>query len=290
MKSYRHHLCSVILLAAVLLSAGQSVQGATRIRVATYNVMSKVMADSVLPWQMRSTRICMQMHQLDVDVIGFQEVTPVQLTDLSQGLPDYAVASIPWDLADSTLGTVPIFYRKDKYKLVERGYFWLSDTPEVPSAGWGNQPPYAVCWTILQNINDRSSFIFANTLYDESNDKAHLESSMLAKTCLGKISNGIPVILAGDFNITSRDISYSTLLTRIFPMQDAWTAATQREGVPNTYNGLGRVDAGQKRIVEFIFTSIGVKVRRASIETSAQSDGIYLSDHNLLWADLSWKP
>ena len=113
---------------------------------------------------------------------------------------------------------------------------------------------------------------------------------MLAKTCLGKISNGIPVILAGDFNITSRDISYSTLLTRIFPMQDAWTAATQREGVPNTYNGLGRVDAGQKRIVDFIFTSIGVKVRRASIETSAQSDGIYLSDHNLLWADLSWKP
>ena len=29
-----------------------------------------------------------------------------------------------------------IFYRKDKYDLVDSGTFWLSETPELPSLGW----------------------------------------------------------------------------------------------------------------------------------------------------------
>ena len=74
----------------------------------------------------------------------------------------------------------PILWKKDKFELLDKGNFWLSDTPEVESRGWDE---LYNCWrmceyVILKHIESGKIFTHMNTHYGFG-DNGQVKSSKL---------------------------------------------------------------------------------------------------------------
>lgn len=67
----------------------------------------------------------------DVDVLGTQEVLHNQLEDLKQRLPEYGVVGVGREDGKEKGEYSALWYKKNRFDLLDSGYFWLSETPEV---------------------------------------------------------------------------------------------------------------------------------------------------------------
>ena len=43
-----------------------------------------------------------------------------------------------------------IYYKKDRFKVLKHGDFWYSETPDIPSYGWGARCRRICTWDILK--------------------------------------------------------------------------------------------------------------------------------------------
>ena len=83
------------------------------------------------------------------DIIGFQEVTPVWLKQF-QKMKDYDFACQYRSVNQKE--ATPIFWKKDLFDLVEEKHFWLSETPEQESKGWGAMYHRICTMVVLRHI------------------------------------------------------------------------------------------------------------------------------------------
>ena len=71
------------------------------------------------------------------DLVGMQEVLRDQISDLEILLPQYGWIGVGRDDGQDGGEFSPIFYRKDRFTVLDSGTFWLSETPEVTgSKSW----------------------------------------------------------------------------------------------------------------------------------------------------------
>ncbi|MBP3774732.1 MAG: endonuclease/exonuclease/phosphatase family protein [Bacteroidaceae bacterium] len=270
-----------LLLSAVALTALTAMAETPRLRVLSFNVMGQARGSS-LPWSDRSTAMCLTLHKLQADVMGLQEVDSIQATDLAQGLPDYGFVDERLPEGTPHGESNVILYYKKNYKLIDHGTFWLSETPELPSPCWDNPRQQSVCWAVFQSLKSGISFLVANTRFDQLNAEQRLNSSVLIKNYLSKMTNNTPVIFMGSLGCESNEPFYQSLLHRYIPLKDAWESAQRKKGGPDTTNGL----AAEQHRVDYIFTIEGVKVRQARVQPALAGQNEVLSDHDLLWVDL----
>ena len=90
----------------------------------------------------------------NADLMGFQEYTPKMKSVLAEELSkDYEIFDkYRTERPDTDWESVPIFWKKDKFECLDKGYFWFSDTPEEESRGWDEiYDCYRICmWVILK--------------------------------------------------------------------------------------------------------------------------------------------
>ena len=73
-----------------------------------------------------------------------------------------------------------IFYKKDKFKVLASGDFWLSETPNKPGLGWDATCCNRICsWLYLQDKKSKKKFYFFNVHFDHQGQIARRESSKL---------------------------------------------------------------------------------------------------------------
>ena len=102
-------------------------------------------------WDDRKDYLCDMINFEAFDVFGVQEARYPQLTDMLDRLPDYTYIGVGREDGEHKGEHCAIFYRKKEYKVLDQGNFWLSETPDVPSKGWGAKY-YRVCtWGLFQN-------------------------------------------------------------------------------------------------------------------------------------------
>ena len=65
------------------------------------------------------------------DLLGVQEPYNYQVADLRAGLSDYGFVGVGRNDGDEEGEFCGIFYRQDRFTLVDAGNFWLSDTPSA---------------------------------------------------------------------------------------------------------------------------------------------------------------
>ncbi len=82
-----------------------------------------------------------------------------------------------------------IFYRKSKYRELERGSVWLT-----------NWPPRKILWARLEQKSNGAQFIFASTHFDNHQPNQERSARLAAAWAFEWLNRGVPVILAGDFN------------------------------------------------------------------------------------------
>ena len=88
-------------------------------------------------WFYRADLIIKNIENNKPSIIGFQEATKWQYAYLKDCLTDFDSVITYRDESTFSEGC-PIFYRTDMYDLVDKGSFWLSETPEVMSKDWNS--------------------------------------------------------------------------------------------------------------------------------------------------------
>ena len=187
----------IYLLAAVAFTACGS---ATSLSVMTFNMRYDNPEDGQNNWRFRRERIAGVIKAQEVDVLGTQELLSNQFNDLSGLLTGYQGVGVGrLDGAESG-EYCAVFFRKDRFTLLDSGTFWLSETPEVVgSLGWDGACERIATWVVLRDRDGRELF-FIDTHLDHVGQVARDEGVSLLMKRIETLSGGRPVILTGDFN------------------------------------------------------------------------------------------
>lgn len=140
------------------------------------------------------------------DVVGMEEVT----TNWRKWLDTYVFNDSYAGVGEprSAGGEAnPIYYRVDKFELVDSGTFWLSDTPDkVGSMIEGANYPRICTWVILKDRETGTQFAHMNTHLDHNGNNDSTAGNNIRKAQMGVIIKfaqsikDIPLFLTGDLN------------------------------------------------------------------------------------------
>ncbi|MBI4811682.1 MAG: endonuclease/exonuclease/phosphatase family protein, partial [Ignavibacteriales bacterium] len=170
-------------------------------RVMSFNIRYNNPGDSLNSWQYRKERVAQLIRYHKADVCGLQEALTDQIHDLTSLLPDFAWYGVGREDGKSTGEYCPIFYRRNRFQLIQHGTFWLSPFPDsVGSRGWDAALPRRVTWGCLEEHKTGKIFFVMNTHFDHKGETARrMSASLLLDSVKSKIAYA-PVIVTGDFN------------------------------------------------------------------------------------------
>lgn len=255
------------------------------LRVLSFNIRYENPNDGQNNWEMRFLQVGDFLANNKLDVIGLQEVKLAQMMDLIGLMPEYDHVGVGRDDGKEAGEFCPLFFRKDRFNVLRSGTFWLSATPDKPSRGWDAACNRIATWAILQDKATLRSVIVLNTHLDHIGAQSRVNAVELIKERLGRMTNGTPVIVTGDFNVSDADACYQRMRTGIFALQDTYKGV-KTKGPKGTWHDFGRLPDDPSRKIDYIFVSDNIKVKSAYIVDSSLGKGFYLSDHNALAAHI----
>lgn len=222
-------------------------------------------------WFYRAELIMADLESQAPAIIGFQEATRWHYSYLVKSLPQYDSVITYRD--DSIVAEgCPIFYHRDLFTLVDKGSFWLSETPDVMSKDWG-AAHYRVCsYVILSDKLSGQSFVVFNTHLDHVSDEARINGMNVV---LDKIEEfgSLPAVIMGDLNAKENSKTYESVTEHFL---DARYAAAETKDSP-TYQNWGNPDKSS-RIDYFMISPNGFDVLRYDVLDHTHN-GVYASDH-----------
>ena len=242
----------IYLLAAVAFTACGS---ATSLSVMTFNMRYDNPEDGQNNWRFRRERIAGVIKAQEVDVLGTQELLSNQFDDLSGLLTGYQGVGVGrLDGAESG-EYCAVFFRKDRFTLLDSGTFWLSETPEV----------------------DGRELFFIDTHLDHVGQVARDEGVSLLMKRIETLSGGRPVILTGDFN-SEPGSSVVAHVQKDGVLRDAKAIAAQRSGTDWSFSDFGQIPEAERPLLDYIFVSGDIEAVRYEVLPDT-FDGGYVSDH-----------
>jgi len=250
---------------------------AQKLTVATYNIRNENAWDikNGNGWPERCPVICGLVQFHDFDIFGTQEVLHGQLVDMLGKLHNYSTIGVGRDDGKEKGEYEAIFYKKDKFKLIKSGGFWLSKDTNKPNLGWDAAYIRMCTWGKFQVKKDGFTFWFFNLHMDNEGVVARRESSKLVLNKIKEMCKTGTVILTGDFNVDQHNESY-TLINTSGILKDAYDLAKIRYALNGTFNNFEPNLKTDSRI-DHIFVTSNMKVERYGILTdsyrSANGDG-----------------
>ncbi len=173
----------------------------TEVKVMSYNIRLDLKSDGENWWEKRKDRVAGLVNYYEADFVGLQEVVHNQLLYLKDSLRGYNFIGAGRDDGKEAGEYSCIFYRKDKYTVVEQSTFWLSPTPDVPSKGWDAALNRVCTYGLFKNTKTKKLVWVFNTHFDHMGKLARLESAKLIIKKINELNTkNYPVIVTGDFN------------------------------------------------------------------------------------------
>ena len=243
----------LFLLAAVLLLGGCAEEKKTDVRWATFNIRYDNPQDSLNNWQYRKDRVCQFIKDHELDIVGMQEVLHNQFQDLRAGLPEYDGIGVGRDDGKTAGEYAPLFYRKDKYEVLDSNTFWLAENPDsVGMMGWDAVCVRIATWAKFKDKATGKIFMAVNTHFDHVGEEARRQSALLIIRKIKEIVGERPAVVTGDFNVTDASDAYETITTNEFVMKDAYIHIVLKIGVKDcTRDGGAGVDVFLQYIRRF---------------------------------------
>ncbi len=253
-------LSLIVLLCAGLLQAQQ-------LNVASYNLRNANKGDSINGngWGQRYPYIAGLVEFHDFDIFGTQECKHHQLEDLKQAMPHYDYIGVGRDDGKQGGEYAAIFYKKDKFKLLDHGDFWLSTETTYPNKGWDAALPRICTWGIFKDKKSGFKFMFFNLHMDHIGVEARKESAKLILAKIKETGGKLPVILTGDFNVDQHNESYE-LLNESGILRDSYAAAEFKYAPNGTFNNFSP-DLKTDSRIDHIFISKPFTVKKYGVLT-----------------------
>lgn len=242
---YRNLFFAVLFIHHIILF-GQDVS------IMTYNIRLDVASDSINAWGNRKDYFIDQLKFYEPDIIGFQEVTPSQLTYLAAALDKYHYVGKGRELNNQGESS-NIFFKKDKFKLKDSGTFWLSETPEEVSKGWDAACNRVCTYALVHDSKVDKTFYVFNTHLDHIGELARVKSLELILSKIHTINKGkYPVFFMGDFNCTPNSEGIKSLNSMMHNTRNISTLPSF--GPIGTFNGFKHNEPVTHEI-DYIFIS-----------------------------------
>jgi endonuclease/exonuclease/phosphatase family metal-dependent hydrolase len=192
----------------------RSVANNSDYRVMSFNLRTKFIMDAHNHWNHRKDLAVQSIKQFSPDLLGTQECAMDQAMYLKSQLPGYQFVGAGRDDGKAGGEMCAIFFRSDKFTLLDKGHFWLSETPDVPgSKSWGSAYKRMVTWVkLMPRDGGREPLYFFNTHLDNSAARARVQQAWLLRRMIDQIADGRPTIVTGDFNTDSDTTPYQLLV------------------------------------------------------------------------------
>lgn len=279
--------CIVLILLCVLKCPFMTAQDNHTIRTMSFNVRYDNPKDGINNWHNRKENIVKMLKFYDVDIIGMQELLKHQLKYLEGNLKGYGYVGVGREDGKIKGEFAPIFYKKEKYRLVDRGTFWLSETPDIVSTGWDASCERIVTWAIMEDNQTKKHFLFMNTHFDHRGIKSKIESVKLLKQRANSIGEDLAWIITGDFNFTSDTESMQILLESngIYTVRNTYDIAETTYGPNWTVCGFDNRPFDERGVIDYIFVKGVKKIYKHGV-LAEKANNIFLSDHCPVFAEL----
>lgn len=219
-----------------------------------------------------------QIMEVLPDSLGVQEATPQWMAYLRL-LPGYRCVGVGREGGNKGEYNA-VFYRADKFKLVDSGTFWLSDTPDEVSCGFGAACNRICTWALLEERESGRQYAHVNTHYDYLGDAVVKPESRMVADFISTRFAGVPVVFTADMNTDPDSLPYRVMTEKLIDTRlaspDSFSFGTFHDGAPA---------ARQSTILDYIFCSpdFTPAVYRT---VTAGVNGRMVSDHFPIYADL----
>ncbi len=219
----------------------------------------------------------------DPDVIGFQECTTSWKTYLTADFADYDYV---WQYRGQGSNTTtkgqeatPVFYKRDKFNLLDSGTFWLCNTPDKPALCFNESMNRICTWVKLEIKTTREIFFFFNTHFPLDDDSRVKSAAVMREKVSAIAGDYHSYFMTADWNFSYPSNGYSALI--------AWNEdfskicevdATNGSG---TYNGFKVTPSG---LIDLCFgrkSTVTVPYYKVILDTYIDAEGLECppSDH-----------
>lgn len=277
----------LLLLAVMTLPMVVSAKKA-EVRYCTFNIRCIHYNDNLegWGWAVRRDRVAHYILDNQIDIVGVQEAVKEALDDLLERMPDYDYIGVGREDGVHEGEHMALFYRKDKFELLDHGDFWLSETPDVPSKGWDAMYKRVATWGKFKEKKSGKILMGVNTHFDHVGKEARKQSALLIIDKIKEIVGKKPAVVTGDFNVTEESEAYETITTNEFVLKDAYKVSPEHVGCNYTFQSFCHIMPEDASKIDFIFVTPKIKVKKTCITETAAS--YIMSDHNPHWADLQF--
>ncbi|MFD1603782.1 endonuclease/exonuclease/phosphatase family protein [Flavobacterium artemisiae] len=187
------------ILVVMLLLVSSSFYG-QNLKIMTYNIRLDVASDGENAWPNRKDYFTSQIQFYSPDIFGVQEATPGQVTYIASALSNYNKFGVGRE--EGGLGEAcTIYYKKDRFKVLESNTFWLSETPNKVSRGWDAACNRVCTYGLFKDLKTKKSFYVFNIHLDHMGEVARVKGVELVLSKIKELNTkNYPAFLMGDFN------------------------------------------------------------------------------------------
>ena len=250
---------------------------AQSLKLMTYNIRLDIESDGENKWSNRKEYFTSQIQFYEPNIFGIQEAKPNQVIDISTALPQYNYIGIGRDgLGQGESSN--IFYRKDRFQLLDNGTFWLSETPDKISKGWDAAFNRVCTYALFKDLKTKTSFWVFNTHLDHMGELARTNGIQLILSKIRTLNTKkYSVFFMGVLNSKPTDDRIISLKNEMLDTREI--SEEKPFGPQGTFNGF-KYNEPVTDLIDYIFISKNslFKIKKYAI-LSDSKDLKYPSDH-----------
>ena len=269
----------ITALSAAFLAVSAMAQNVSDVSVMSFNVRGETETDGTNSWSFRYPAVSIMLQDVAPDLICIQEATALQLQYFTEFLSKYKSIGVGRDDGKKAGEFTAFVYSTKKLSAGKSGTFWLSETPDKASSGWGADHPCSAVWAVFKEKKSGKSFLAVNTHIDvEDPDYRRQALDLIMQKIASLNTGGLPVVLTGGFNMEDGDPVMDVVKAG---MKNARNVAFSTDDV-RTYHNYGKVSM---KIDHIFFTGFSSCQEFKTI-TARYDNRAYVSDHNPIQATL----
>jgi endonuclease/exonuclease/phosphatase family metal-dependent hydrolase len=257
---------------------------AQNLKLMTYNIRLDVESDGENNWTHRKDFFTSQIQFYEPDILGVQEAKPNQVIDIAASNSQYNCIGIGREGVGKGESS-NIYYKKDRFKVLQSSTFWLSETPDIISKGWDAAFNRVCTYGLFKDLKTKQTFLVFNTHLDHIGELARTNGILLILSKIAVLNTkNNTVIFMGDFNSKPTD---DRIIALNKEMNDCRKISEEKPfGPSGTFNGFKHNEAVTD-LIDYIFISKNskFKVRKFAV-LSDSKDLRYPSDHLPVYVEI----